>query len=113
MDSLALLADPVRRRIVEILSEGERTAGQLAGEFEIARPGVSRHLRLLREGGVVSARRDAQRQIYRLESAQFVELDEWLASIRAFWSNRLDALGTELRRGAAETSTETGGTNHG
>lgn len=108
VDSLALIADPVRRRIVEILSDGERTAGQLAGEFDIARTGVSRHLRLLREGGVVSVRRDAQRQIYRLEPSPFAELDEWLATIRTFWTNRLDALDTELRRGPDRPETDEG-----
>ncbi len=99
VDALALLADPTRRRIVELLACGERSAGEIAEQFDIARPGVSRHLRQLREGGLVSVRRDGQRQIYRIEPEQFDAIDTWLRPIRAFWTNRLDALDTELRRG--------------
>lgn len=99
MDALALLADSTRRRIVELLAAGDLSAGEIADQFDIARPGVSRHLRHLREGGLVSVRRDGQRQIYRIEPEQFDAIDAWLAPIRAFWSNRLDALDTELRRG--------------
>lgn len=106
MDALALLADPTRRRIVELLAEGERSAGHIADEFDIARPGVSRHLRQLREGGLVSVRREGQKQIYRIEPEPFEAIDAWLAPIRVFWTNRLDALDTELRRGhAASTDT--------
>lgn len=105
MEALELLADPTRRRIVELLSEGDLPAGEIAGHFEIARPGVSRHLRLLREGGLVSASRAGQKQIYRLEPAPLMALDEWLEPIRVFWNNRLDALGTELRRGRAKPPT--------
>jgi DNA-binding transcriptional ArsR family regulator len=99
MDAIALLADATRRRIVELLTEGELSAGEIAAHFEIARPGVSRHLRQLREGGLVSARRSGQQQIYRLEADQLKEVDRWLAPIRAFWNGRLDALDTEVRRG--------------
>jgi DNA-binding transcriptional ArsR family regulator len=99
MDVIALLADPTRRRIVELLAEGDLSAGEIAAHFEIARPGVSRHLRALREGGLVSVSRDGQRQIYRLEAAELMEIDRWLAPIRAFWNSRLDALDTEVRRG--------------
>ena len=99
MDALTLLADPTRRRIVELLANTEMTAGEIASHFDIARPGVSRHLRHLREGGLVSVTRDGQRQIYRLETQPLAEVDQWFESIRAVWSNRLDALGTELRRG--------------
>lgn len=99
MDAISLLADPTRRRIIELLTERERSAGELAAQFEIARPGVSRHLRQLREGGLVSVTRDGQRQIYRLEPEALMELDRWLAPIRAFWTGRLDALDTEVRRG--------------
>lgn len=103
MDAISLLADPTRRRIVELLAEGERSAGAIAAEFAIARPGVSRHLRQLREGGLVSVRRDGQRQIYRLEADQLMEIDRWLTPIRAFWTSRLDALDTEVRRGLRDT----------
>lgn len=96
---ISLLADPTRRRIIELLADGELAAGDIASHFEIARPGVSRHLRLLREGGLVSVHRSGQKQIYHLEPAQLMELDQWLAPIRSFWNNRLDALDTEIRRG--------------
>src|SRR5437588_9265207 len=98
MEALAALADPTRRRIVELLAERERTAGELAGEFSTSRPGVSRHLRVLREHGLVRARAEAQRRVYSLEPGPLAELDDWLARYRGFWSNRLDALGTELAR---------------
>ncbi len=99
MDVIALLADPTRRRIIELLTEHDLAAGEIASHFDIARPGVSRHLRQLREGGLVSVTRSGQKQIYRLEPGQIMEIDRWLAPIRTFWSNRLDALDTELRRG--------------
>ena len=115
MDALALLADPTRRHIVELLSEHERSAGEIAAHFDIARPGVSRHLRQLREGGLVSATKIGQRQIYRLESDQLIEIDRWLAPLRVFWTNRLDALDTELARGRQEPteSITHGGARHG
>jgi DNA-binding transcriptional ArsR family regulator len=93
------LADPTRRRIVELLSGGELTAGEIAGEFAVSRPAVSRHLRVLRDTGLVRYREDAQRRVYALEPAPLVALDAWLARYRPFWQNRLDALGTELARG--------------
>lgn len=103
MDALALLADPTRRRIVELLAQSELSAGDIAAHFDIARPGVSRHLRQLREGGLVSATKLGQRQIYRLETDQLIEIDRWLAPLRAFWTHRLDALETELARGSRRT----------
>jgi DNA-binding transcriptional ArsR family regulator len=90
------LADPTRRRIVELVSEGERSAGEIASAFAISRPGVSKHLRVLREHGVVRSRSDGTRRLYSLDGEGLVELDDW---IRRFWTNRLDALETELRRG--------------
>jgi DNA-binding transcriptional ArsR family regulator len=93
------LADPTRRTIVELLAEGELDAGQIAARFEISRPAVSRHLRVLREVGLVSVRAEAQRRVYSLEPGPLAELDEWLGRYRGFWENRLDALDTELRRG--------------
>jgi DNA-binding transcriptional ArsR family regulator len=92
------LADPTRRRIVELLADGERSAGELAAEFHTSRPGVSRHLRVLREHGLVRAREQGQRRLYSLDPAPLAELDSWLARYRPFWANRLDALDTELRR---------------
>jgi DNA-binding transcriptional ArsR family regulator len=93
------LADPTRRRIVELVSEGERSAGEIASAFAISRPGVSKHLRVLREHGVIRSRSDGTRRLYSLDGEGLVELDDW---IRQFWTNRLDALETELRRGQRE-----------
>jgi len=98
MNALAALADPTRRRIVELLAGGERSAGELAAQFETSRPGVSRHLRVLREHGLVHAREEGQRRLYSLDAAPLAELDAWLARYRAFWTNRLDALETEITR---------------
>ncbi len=98
MNALAALADPTRQRIVELLADGEHSAGEIAGEFRTSRPGVSRHLRVLREQGLVQARSDGRRRLYSLEPAPFAELDEWLARYRGFWTNRLAALETEIER---------------
>jgi len=98
LNALAALADPTRQRIVELLADGERSAGELAAEFRTSRPGVSRHLRVLREQGLVQARSDGRRRLYSLEAAPFAELDEWLARYRGFWTNRLDAIEIEIKR---------------
>jgi len=98
LNALAALADPTRQRIVELLADGEHSAGEIAAEFRISRPGVSRHLRVLREQGLVHTRSDGRRRLYSLEPAPFAELDEWLARYRGFWTNRLDALETEIER---------------
>jgi DNA-binding transcriptional ArsR family regulator len=99
MRALEALADPIRREIVELLAKGELEAGEIAAHFPVSRPAVSRHLRVLRENGLVSSRSVAQRRLYALEPAPLEELDAWLSRYRAFWSNRLDALDTEVRRG--------------
>ena len=98
MEAMNALADPTRRRIVELLADGELSAGELAAEFQTSRPGVSRHLRVLREHGLVRAREHGQRRLYSLDPAPLAELDAWLARYRPFWTNRLDALETELKR---------------
>ena len=98
MRALEALADPTRRRIVELLAETERDAGEIASHFAVTRPAVSRHLRLLRESGLVRSRTEAQRRVYSLDPEPLAELDEWLARYRRFWSGRLDALETQLRR---------------
>jgi DNA-binding transcriptional ArsR family regulator len=103
VEALAALADPTRRRIVELLATDERTAGEIASHFTTSRPGVSRHLRVLREHGLVRTRADGQRRLYSLDPAPLEELDAWLARYRAFWANRLDALDTEIRRRRRET----------
>lgn len=98
MHALEALADPTRRRIVELLADGERSAGDIAAHFSVTRPAVSRHLRVLREHGLVRSRGDAQRRLYSLDPAPLAELDDWLARYRSFWGQRLDALDTQLRR---------------
>jgi DNA-binding transcriptional ArsR family regulator len=100
MDAWAALADPTRRRILELLAEEELDAGAIAAHFSVSQPAVSRHLRVLREAAIVDARVDAQRRVYRLRPERFAQLDEWLSRYRTFWTNRLDALDVELRRDA-------------
>lgn len=96
---LQALADPSRRVVLGILRDHEATAGELADALPIARPGVSRHLRVLREAGLVDVRQDAQRRIYRLRPEALFGIDEWLADYRDLWVQRLDALRTEIARG--------------
>ncbi|HEY7046902.1 MAG TPA: metalloregulator ArsR/SmtB family transcription factor [Jatrophihabitantaceae bacterium] len=96
---LHALADPSRRTVVEALGGGEATAGELAALLPIARPGVSRHLRVLREAGLVDVRQDAQRRVYRLRPEPLAELDDWLGRYRSLWEHRFQALHTEVARG--------------
>jgi DNA-binding transcriptional ArsR family regulator len=96
---LHALADESRRTVLEVLRDHPASAGELAEALPIARPGVSRHLRVLREAGLVDVRRDAQRRIYSLRSEALSEVDEWLAEYRMLWQTRLDALHTEIARG--------------
>jgi len=96
---LQALTDPSRRTVLEILRQHPATAGELAEALPIARPGVSRHLRVLREAGLVDVRQDAQRRIYTLRPEALVEVDDWLEAYRALWRQRLDALHTEIARG--------------
>jgi DNA-binding transcriptional ArsR family regulator len=98
VEALEALADPTRRRILELLAGDERSAGELASQFAISRPAVSRHLRVLREHGLVRARGVAQRRLYSLDPAPLAELDAWLARYRGFWTDRLDELEQELRQ---------------
>lgn len=108
MNQLAALADPTRRAIVELLADRDQNAGQLASCFAISQPAVSRHLRLLRESGLVTVRAAGQQRIYSLDPAPLVELDEWLARNRALWSRRLDALEAEILRGRQRGEIELG-----
>jgi DNA-binding transcriptional ArsR family regulator len=96
---LQALADGSRRTLLEILRDHPATAGELAGALPIARPGVSRHLRVLREAGLVDVRQGAQRRIYSLRPEPMSEVDAWLGNYRELWQNRLDALRTEIARG--------------
>jgi DNA-binding transcriptional ArsR family regulator len=99
MDALLhALADGSRRTVLGILREHPATAGELADALPIARPGVSRHLRVLREAGLVDVRQEAQRRIYSLRPAPLAEVDAWLEGYRALWRNRLDALHLEIAR---------------
>jgi DNA-binding transcriptional ArsR family regulator len=91
------LADPTRRRVLELLAERDRSAGEIAAAFTVSRPAVSRHLRVLREAGLVHARRDAQRRVYGIDAAPLHEVDAWLDRYRRFWPERLDALEHHLR----------------
>lgn len=97
MDTFVVLADPTRRQIIESLCHGERAFGALAERFAISRPAVSQHLKVLRDAGIVSVRRDAQRRIYRLRKDGLRDVDEWLEKVRGFWAGRLDQLEQVLR----------------
>ncbi|HEU5476950.1 MAG TPA: metalloregulator ArsR/SmtB family transcription factor [Gaiellaceae bacterium] len=99
---LRAVADESRRTLLETLAGGPATAGELAAQLPIARPGVSRHLRVLREAGLVEVRPDAQRRVYMLRPEALGEVDEWLSRYRALWEQRLDALHTEVARGKRE-----------
>src|SRR6267154_2785753 len=97
MQSLLALADPTRRRIVELLAVRERTAGELVDEFDMSAPAISQHLNVLREAGLVTTRVEGQSRIQTLNPAGLDELEAWLERTRNFWSKRLDALERELR----------------
>jgi DNA-binding transcriptional ArsR family regulator len=98
-----ILGDPVRRRLLELLAQAEHSSGELAeviaDEFGISHPAVSQHLKVLREGGFATVRAEGTRRIYAVDPEPIRELDAWVDQFRGFWSQRLDALGTELRRG--------------
>lgn len=97
MQSLFAIADPTRRRIVELLAERDRTAGELVKEFDVSAPAISQHLKVLRDAGLVTTRAEGQTRIQALNPAGLDELDAWLHRTREFWSRRLDALERELR----------------
>jgi DNA-binding transcriptional ArsR family regulator len=96
MSPFEAIAEPNRRVILDLLRTGERPAGELVEATGLSQPGVSKHLKLLREAGLVSMRPDGQRRLYRLEPGQLVVLDDWLTPFRSFWADRLDALGHHL-----------------
>jgi len=95
---LEAISHPTRREIIALLESGERTAGELAAQFTISRPAVSRHLRVLHTAGLVRSRRHAQRRVFRLDPLPLAEVEHWLAHYRPYWSERLDALGTHIAR---------------
>src|SRR5262245_29212784 len=102
MQSLIALADPNRRRIVEMLAGQELSAGEIGSGFEISAPAVSQHLKVLKEANIVTVRVDGQRRIYALDPAGFDELEHWLSSVRRFWIPRLDELERQMQRHKAE-----------
>lgn len=101
-----VLGDPVRRRILELLADGELTSGAVTEvvrrEFGISQPAVSQHLRVLRENGFARVRAEGTRRLYAVDDQGLREVDEWLDRFRRFWSGHLDALATELARGKRE-----------
>ena len=99
MQSLAALADPIRREVVDLLAGGELAAGELADRFPVSRPAISRHLRVLREAGLVQVRTEGRHRFYALDPGPLRELDIWLERYRDLWAQRLDALDTEIARG--------------
>jgi DNA-binding transcriptional ArsR family regulator len=97
---LEVIAEPTRRRILDAVRSGERSVGELVDEVGMHQPGVSRHLKVLRDAGLVEVRRDAQRRLYRLRPEPLMEIDEWLEPYRREWANRLDSLERHLERTA-------------
>jgi DNA-binding transcriptional ArsR family regulator len=109
-----VLGDPVRRRILELLAQGDVAAGEVAdavgSEFGISQPAVSQHLRVLRESGFASVRPNGRRRLYSVNPASLDEAERWIAGLRRMWEQRLDALGTELARGARQRRAAAGAT---
>jgi DNA-binding transcriptional ArsR family regulator len=91
-----LVAEPARRQILDLLRERERPVGELVDRLGLSQPGVSKHLRALRDAGLVRVRRDAQRRWYELNAEPLGEIDAWLEPYREFWEGRLDALERHL-----------------
>lgn len=100
--TLRALADDSRRTLLEILADGPATVGELAKFLPIARPGVSRHLRVLREAGLVEVRQEAQRRVYTLNPQPLVEINDWLSRHLTMWEQQMAALHTEIARGKRE-----------
>ena len=98
LEVLEAIAEPTRRRILDAVRERECSVGDLVDQVGMHQPGVSRHLKVLRDAGLVEVRRDAQRRIYRLRAEPLMELDAWLEPYRAHWAERLDALERHLQR---------------
>lgn len=96
MSAYAALAEPHRRQILDVLRDGERPVGELVKRLTLSQPGVSKHLKVLREAGLVVVRADGKRRLYALRPEPLAEVDQWLEPYRAFWSKRLDALERHL-----------------
>jgi DNA-binding transcriptional ArsR family regulator len=110
MHAFDVLGDPVRRRILELLVDGEQTAGAVGAvvqeEFGISQPGVSAHLRVLRDAGFASVRPDGARRLYAVSPNPLHEVDDWLEPFRRYWTPHLAALDTELARGRRRQGAE-------
>jgi DNA-binding transcriptional ArsR family regulator len=98
MSPFEAIAEPNRRRLLELLRSGETPAGDLVVASGLSQPGASKHLRLLREAGLVSVRAEGQKRLYRLEAGTLAALDSWLEPFRQFWTDRLDALEEHLEK---------------
>ncbi|MEU8206543.1 metalloregulator ArsR/SmtB family transcription factor [Streptosporangium sp. NPDC049046] len=112
MHAFDVLGDPVRRRILELLADGERSSGAITAvireEFELSPSAVSQHLRVLRENGFAKVRAEGVRRLYAMDSAPLREIDLWLERFRRFWSRHLDVLATELTRGERHPTDDPG-----
>lgn len=112
MHAFDVLGDPVRRRILELLADGEHASGEVVAivqkQFGITQPAVSQHLKVLRESGFASVRTEGTRRIYSVDGAAMQEVDQWLDRFRGFWENRLNALATEVARGKRQRKTKRG-----
>ena len=110
MHAFDVLGDPVRRRILELLADGERPAGDIvaavSAEFGISQPAVSQHLRVLRENGFATVRAEGARRLYAVEADPLQEVDAWLDRFRRYWDRHLDALALEVARGERERRRE-------
>jgi DNA-binding transcriptional ArsR family regulator len=110
MNAFDVLGDPVRRRILELLADAERTSGEvvavIADEFGISQPAVSQHLRVLRESGFATVRAQGTRRLYSLDISGIDAVERWLSDLRGFWLQRLDALATEITRGQRQRRAE-------
>jgi DNA-binding transcriptional ArsR family regulator len=105
--AFAALADPTRRQIVELLTQRELPAGEIALRFAVSPPAISQHLKVLREAGLVSVRAEAQRRIYGIDRTGFAELEQWLADVKRFWEPKLDELQRQLQKEARKRSRKT------
>jgi len=101
-----LLAEPNRRRILDLLRDGERPVGELVDRLSMSQPAVSKHLRVLRDSGLVDVRVDAQRRVYRLRPEPLREVDAWIEPYRRLWDQRLDRLERHLQRMKGKEGTE-------
>ena len=116
MHAFDVLGDPVRRRILELLAEGELTAGAISAtiqdQFAITQPAVSQHLKVLRDNGFATVRPEGQRRLYAVDGRALQDVDRWLDGFRRFWTSHLDALATEVARGKRQRRTNQQGRQH-